>query len=541
MKHKRKAAVAAGLLAFLIGNRAASQEIKLNLSAPETPVKSESFRLRADIDFSLKESLLPREISYYEKSCFNDSDFLPLYTTTIADIKNGVINSYSDLIKASSTLTENQKLVLGSVIANLLYGYSYDRDYNGIIKNEDIFFEDLQKALNKEETSFGLCRHISSSIETMLNKMGLNAAAVEGSSGDNGHVYNLVKLSEGTALVDSYEIFITKSKNIEKLLQEYQKEKKAVQFQHWFFENGKLKYSFITKDGERFLKTIMDYDTSLNPTKDYLLNKSPSPHIDFKVSKDDKAYSFLANSFGIYIRGGIFSEELSPDNETNTLQFGFKRKFTLPNIMSIAPDASILFGNGDNTLFGANYGLTLSTDNEKGINASLKYSGGIVNRPNATIFNKNAFSGGISYTLPLNFLKIEPYLLSQFSFIPDNLGESYYHQILKPTEFQAGLRLSLPIKKGMLVFEPNYTNRMWEDEFGGKLSVVLNNLNLNLEGEVSKSTYGFCPDKANLKAGVKVSYKNLDLEGNYKGELKDYDGEKDIYHSFSAGLKVKLR
>jgi hypothetical protein len=31
------------------------------------------------------------------------------------------------------------------------------------------------------------------------------------------------------------------------------------------------------------------------------------------------------------------------------------------------------------------------------------------------------------------------------------------------------------------------------------------------------------------------------LEGNYKGELKDYDGEKDIFHSFSAGLKVKLR
>jgi hypothetical protein len=540
MKHKRKAAVAAGLLAFLIGTSSFSQEVKPNIPKKDD-VKIEMPFFATDLLLNFNGELPQNILDYSKITCFTSPDFYNLYSTIIGDITSGEISSYDDLLNSSSSLTENQKILLASAAANQLYGFAYDYDYNGIVKNKNIFFEDLQKAFNREKTSFGLCRHISSSIETMLNDMKITAASVEGSSEDSGHAFVIAKLNEGLAMIDSYEIFSTPSKNVEKLLEFYQKSKNALQFQHWFYNGGEFKYSFITKDGERFLKNIIDYDPSLNPTKDSLLNKPVFSNMEVKISKDNEFFSFLTSFFGSYLRIGMFGEELSLNNKTYTLQAGFKKQFTIPKIISITPDASLFFGDGGNYLLGTNYGLTLATDNEKGINASLKYSGGIVNKPDATLFTQNAFSGGISYTLPLTSLKIEPYLLSQFSFIPDNQGESYHHPVLKPNEFQAGLRLSFPIKNMALVFEPNYTNRPWENEFGAKLKVGTGIVNCNLEASVSKSGYEFCPDKLKIKSGIDVLINNLTIGAGYNAEGTNYEGERELTSSFYLNGKIMLK
>jgi len=172
-------------------------------------------------------------------------------------IKNGGIDSYRSLVESLKNSSENQKLLLLAIISNSLYAGSYDSALlvNGTkVASQEDFFDKLQDFLaTNNPNSLGVCRHFASHIEQLANDVGLRAAAVTGTTMGGGHAYNVLKTENGTAIIDGGHILIADTKNIEKILEAYQKDANSIAFQHLFFEDSKFKYRLITKDGRNFL------------------------------------------------------------------------------------------------------------------------------------------------------------------------------------------------------------------------------------------------------------------------------------------------
>jgi hypothetical protein len=514
MKPKKGSIIAAGLLALsALTAKAPAQEISLNSSViNEEAVSGEGLISRIDIAFNLEAETKPEKVEYDFRKCSTDKDYSFVSHSFMPEMDNNVNSPFQIPLDEIKNLTDNQKLVFLSVFSNEIYCFAYDTDTN-------------------------CCRHISSNIEKIANQIGLPAAAVSGvSSKGGGHVYNLIKTEEGISVVDSYHILSSKSKNTEKILEAYQKETGSMTFQHWFFNNSKPKYELITDDGKNFLDFI-DYDPSTNSIRESLLNRNiNSPDLIFGADKKDNLLSFLAGFFGTSLKLGSLSNNTSPEEKYNISQVGFKKEFRIPKLkIKFLPEVGVAATNNTpNFLYEINYGLAVSTENEKGINALLKYSRAIINSK-ATLFYDHSIFAGISYSFPFGNAELEPYLLSKFSFLPDTLEE--YNEKLKLNGLEAGLIFSAP----NISFEPHYTYRLWENEFGAKLNAGTKNIKVNLEASVSKSTYEFCPDKLSINLGVDFSIGSLTLNSGYKAEGTNYDGEKELTSSFYFNGKIKLK
>jgi hypothetical protein len=520
MKHKRKAAVAAGILALVLGNKAVSQEIKFQLPYAEIPITEElPFQngpfLGTDISFNIEAETKPEGIKYNFGTCFNDGDFSSVYTSFIDKINENLTTPLQIPLDDVKNLTDNKKLVFLSLLSNEINGYAYNESTN-------------------------CCRHISSNIEKIANQIGLPAALVSGVINGVGHAYDVIKTEEGVSVIDSYQILSSKSKNVEKALEAYQSELGYPMFKQEFYKNSELKYALLTENGKNFLDFI-GYNPSLEVIKDHLQNRKKY-ETDFKLEgnvKDD-FFSFLAGFFGTYLKAGKMNETPS-GKEILIGQAGINHQIIIQNVMSIVLEAGFVYGKMENSYFaGFPLGITVSTENEKGINLSARLSGLAANIPEkATLYFNNSADAGVSYSFNTGNTKLESYILSQFSFLVDNVET--YKQKFRFNELEAGLKLSLPLKNGNFLFEPHYTKRIWEDEFGAKLRIGTGNVNGNLEASVSKSGYEFCPDKMSIDSGIDFSLNKLTISTGYKAEGTDYDGEKELTSSFYINTKVKLR
>jgi hypothetical protein len=522
MKQKKKSLIAAGLLALLFGNRAVSQDIQLHIPKladikVEMPFQKGPF-YGTDFSFNLESEIKSKEIEYDFKTCYENNDFSAVYPPFIQLIKDNANSPLQIPLDDIKNLTDNQKLVFLSLLSNQINGFAYDKDTN-------------------------CCRHIATNIERISNNIGLPAAVVSGiMKNREGHAYNIIKTEEGVSIVDSYLILSSESKNVEKVLEAYQKEMGYPMFKQEFYKDSKFHYALTTKDGRNFLDFI-GYDPSLDVIKDSLQNrKKYEADFKFEGNVKDNFFSFLASFFGTYVKGGKIKENLS-EREILMGQVGINPKIIIPNILSIVPEVSFVYGKMENSYFASlPLGITVSTENAKGINLSARVSGMAVNIPKqATLYANLSADLGASYSFNLGNAKLEPYILSQFSGLIEDIKEGEKTRKLRFSELEAGLKISLPIKHGNIIFEPHYSKRIWEDEVGAKLRIGTGTINGNLEASVSKSGYEFCPDKLNIKSGIDLSINNITIGAGYKAEGTNYEGEKELNSSFYLNGKIKLK
>ena len=529
----------------LLGGKISAQE---NYQEAPTEIDFAQENLMKEIDLKLDYELGTKTegINYSLETCFDDPAYIDFFSegSLIDKIETYSINSYQSLLENSKSLTEHQKLVFLSICASQgnNYGYDLDSTYIPVISQEN-FFDFLQGSFLGIKSPIGVCRQIASNVEKLANDMGLRAAAVTAINGDVGHAVDVIKTSEGTSIIDYSDIFSFNTKNIENVLEAYQKGRNSLIFQHVFFEDNQFKYKFITKDGKNFLDFV-DYDPSLNEIKDSLINKNNSiPYLTLTGEKKDNLFSAGIDFVGPYFKGGMLTEDLSPENKMGLFQAGFKRKFFPFGIMSISPDMSLILGKKDGStlddyLWGFTGNVIISTEKKEGLNLSSRFSTAVSDRKDSTLFYNVALDAGISYSLKVNDIKFEPYVLSQLSFLKEDMGTCEVKPIFN--ELEVGLRTSFQTDDLNLSIEPHYNKRIWEDEFGADAKLEIKNFNFNLGGDVTKSGYYFCPDKFGLNAGVEVSLKTMTLKLGYKVDETNYEGEKEANQSFSLTGKIRL-
>jgi len=470
----------------------------------------------------------------------------------VRDVSLGNINSYQEFLDRYTNLSENQRIALLSGIGNVLYGYNYDLELDGSVFSQDEFFNILQSSLEYKENGIGVCRHIASHLEQLANDSGIRAGEVTGISGNGiGHAFVVIKTENGSAIVDSYHILSAETKNIEKILEAYQKDNGTTPLDHLFFEDTVFKYRLITNEAKDFLDFV-GYDESSKTFKDYLVSNNKVSPIGLKVilHSEPSSNSLEMNCLGLFVKEGkIFGEKSSPLKEMRLLQTGFKREFSIPNIISIYPDINFVCGNiiqdkelDDNGLIGANGNLIIKTNSEKGFNIGLRIGGNFFATQDSNsysyLFFDTTVEGALSCKIPFGKqITINPYLIAKGNIFPKDVGVYTYLPML--SELGGGVPFNAEFKGVKISLEPNYSWGMWENRFGVDAEIKNKNLGLKAEGYITKSNYDFCPDKFGLNIETEFSLKDSTLKLLYGLERTNYDGEIDKENKLGVSWNIK--
>jgi hypothetical protein len=554
------------LTALLFGEKKAKAEDSFSKPKLEERIlnkKNKKQNIDLIFDYSIKK--FPSEVSSLESYTYFDrkEEFLLRTSNSpkinnfeknqiesiLSNIKNKNISSYSEFINQIENFSENQKLVLLSSIGGLS-NELYEKSNKKVDSQED-FFSKLQTYLNKgEKNGLGVCRHISSNLEQLANDARIRTSAVSGASSGNGHVYTIMKGKNGTAVIDYGTIFLTDTKNIEKTLDAYQKDKGTTVFDHTFFENNKFKYRLITKEGKNFLDFI-DHDETSDSLKNLLLHDTEE--IKNKIIFENGNYSNSAelNILGFFMKTGkIKGNSSSPLKSLKLFQGGYKRKLNIeiPIIGNLAIDGNISFVNGnlfqdfrikDNNLKGYNFDLGVSLDKEEGFKAGFR---GISNRfetAEDVLFEDNKIEAGISYEKSTKSKNIEPYLIFNFSSIPNDIGTKKYE--LELEELRIGALFDFNSFDNLRVlFEPYYSKKNLEKEIGANIELKSKSLGLKLGSYTTNSDYVFCPDKNGFYIGIYKNLNNWKMWMKYKRENLDYDSEIEKEKEFNFGASLRF-
>ena len=477
----------------------------------------------------------------------------------LKDIKNEEINSYQELVEAGKNLLlQNQKLDLLATIGGSLGKFNYENS-NMKVTSQEEFFDKFQDSLESgKKNGLGNCRHIHSYIEQLANDLGIKSAAVSGISENGlGHIYDILKVEDGTAIIDYSNLLIMPTKNIEKALQIYQKNMGTIVFEHSFFEDTEFKYRLITKDGKN-LRDFMEYDSSSESLKNALIEEiTPQANLVINFNIEDFLTSVEGNLFGFFLKAGeIRGDSDSPLEKITLIQAGFKRNFSTPKIIDIKSDVSLIEGNisqdtkfKDNKILGIKGNLILSTNNKKGFNFSSRIAGNTFisslifgytkNFLSSGVFSDFILGGGVSYKIPIKDINVKPYATSQFALFPEDIGT--YKYMPKLSELTAGTVFNFKIPdKFSLSLEPYYLKRIWEQKFGGKIELENKHIGINAEGYITKSNYEFCPDKYGFDIGSYLNLKNLTFKVKYKIDNVNYDGEIENQQALDIGTSIKF-
>jgi hypothetical protein len=431
--------------------------------------------------------------------------------------KEGIsLLNFEELTKDFS---DKQKTVLLGDLMSFLYGYSLDYVYD--------------------------CRHISKDIEKLSEKVGLESSVVSGVNQEKiNHSFILSKTEDGLSLLDQKYLLETDSKNVEKVLEAYQKEQGIIPFRHSFWENGNLKYSFLTKDGKRFLD-FLEYDNSLNSSLENLINPKYSPR-EFALDLETGNYTNsakISNPFFLKL-GTIKGEKNSALDNSLAFQFGFRKKFLFRDLFGIDLDLNSFYNENSYSedvgkIYGGIFNSSIFTDRQ-GINLGLrgkitKFFGG----ENFEAFHDYSIEPGISYRINTENSSINPYLISRFEMVPVKLTENKGSLILD--EILSGVNFSSKLENLDFLTNLYSSYKPYEKGAGADIELRYKNVGLNLAGSFSKSDYIFCPDKSNFGIGIFTKFgDNLEIGANYKTNSTNYDGEEDNQSSFSLNGKLSF-
>jgi hypothetical protein len=463
----------------------------------------------------------------------------------LKDVKNGNIHSYSEFLQASAGLSEEQKVILFAAIGGGLMAGSYDYSYpdNPVFSQNDYFSSWQNYLQTGNKNLLGVCRHLASNLEQTANDMGIRASAVTGTSRGGGHAYVLLKLKDGTAIVDYSGILDLKTKNIEKVLDTYQKYLNSIAFQHLFFEDTQFKYRLITKDGKNFLRFI-GYDESSDTLKDSLIHDDkPSADITCISNIDTYQTSVELNLLGFFEKvGEIRGDSLSPMDKMIIAQAGYKNKFLIADFIRMSHEYSVVIGSpvpgSKMGIWGINGSLMIGTKRQEGLNFNSRIAADLVEGEHTALFNDALAEVGLSYSVPItDKFKIESYLTSQFALFPTDIGPYTYNPVLNECIIGTVFDINFPYNFNLSV-DPYYSRKIWEHEFGANIKLKNKNFELDLEGSLSRSAYDFCPNKYNIGTDLSFNIKNFKFDIGYKDKITDY-GEIENNHSFSLKADFK--
>ncbi len=562
MKRTTKNKILAGALSFLLltPGLTRAQEINPNKNRSTEISLLEKKTLKSERDFS--EPLININVSYEKRNDFAEQGIdvsssrihssYPKYgdihifnrapDISLAeeeqiedmfwDTKYGIIDSYQELIENTKDFSEAQKLVLLAAIGYSMGRFGYEISDNKVLSQEEFFqsFQDCSK--------IGVCRHIHSNLEQLANDLGIKAAAVTGISGGINHVYAILKIKNGAAIIDYNHILLSSTKNIEKLLDAYQKDAGSVAFQHLFFEDTLLKNKLITKDGKNFLD-FTEYDGSSEPLRKSLISDLKiEPLLSVDVNHNDFLTSFKVGAMGLYLKSGqIQGDESSILDKSSLFQLGYKRQFSiLDDTVNIIPDLSLVFGSlvqdmWFDEVLGTNADLIIKIKGKKGLNLSSRIAGSILSTLDpisyssmATLFYDSNMGAGVSYIIPAKNINIEPYVVAQSTFFPKDIGT--YKFAPRLSELTAGSVFDMQFPgDASLLLEPYYTKRIWEQEFGGRIGFESRHFGVDAKAYKTDSNYEFCPDKSGFDVNANLKLGRFTLGAGYKQEQTNYDGE----------------
>jgi len=450
----------------------------------------------------------------------------------LENIEDGEINSYNELTNYSKNCSENEKILLLSALGNSFKwgNYNYSFLYNSL-SSQDTFFYELQDFLQTgKENPLGVCTHIATHLEKFATDIGLEAAALNGKTKKSHHAYNIVKYKEGLIIIDYGNIFSGDSKNVEKVLSEYQSSLGVVAFEHDFFNNNSIKYKFITKDGRDFLKSI-EYDATAKTLENSLLQGQIDEGLNFKIDINNSLLSTKIEFLDTFLK---ITTNPSADL---WFQTGYDNVFNFKNSQlsvysSIYTTCSDKLGKNPNIGFSGD--LKFNTKNTE-LNLASQFSAALLSMNHAQVFYDLQFPLGISYTGIKNNLKIEPYLIIQPQLFKMTLAPPITYGI-KLNEIKAGTKIEKNFENNSsFSCNPYLLRRMWEHGAGINFDFSSPNIELNAGVEATQSDYKFCPDKLNLSAGISVPVGNIKINFDYKNKINNYDGEITQEPSFTIG------
>ncbi len=477
-------------------------------------------------------------------------------------IQDKNITSYQEFIDASENLSEDQKFVLASAIAYSLNLFNYDMNLidSELLSQED-FFSKLQDSLSTgEDNPLGVCKHIATHTEKTLNDLEIRSSAVSGLDSNGGHAYVVSKTENGSAVVNACYILTINTNNIEKTLQAYQKFNGVATFQHLFFEDDEFQYRLITKDAENFLNFI-EYDESSEPLRSSLIDDAePQPRITLTANLEDYLTSVEANMVGLFIKMGRIQGNISsPLQNMNLAQVGFKRNFSIGDSLRligfnrdfpildrirINPDLSLILGNieqdtqlENNAFSGVNGNLIISTNFERGLNLTSRVGGVNSTYENPTIHDF-ILGGGVSYTLPIENINIQSYIVSQFSSFVKSLATWTF--MPRFSELTTGITLDSNSDNSNFSIDSYYLWRIWEQGFGGEARWEAEGTGIDVSGQITFSGNDFNPDKYSFSIGTHLNLGTLQLEADWQSEGTNYDGERETQNSINLQLLLGL-
>jgi hypothetical protein len=411
------------------------------------------------------------------------------------------------------------------------------------VVSQEVYFEKIQNYLNTHnQDPLGVCRHAHSNLEKTANDMGIRAAEVEGWSGS--HAYDILKIENGTAILSWGSILMFNTKNIEKALEAFEKGTGHITFQHQFFEDSQIKDKITTRDGKHFLDLVGydDYE-SVNNLKDSLLNpKKPKSKFSVILNGGTYSNSIELNGYGFFVKKGqMFGDSSSAIDQLDLIQGGYRDNLSIFGL-SVSPSVSffqsLAEGEEKKEIHGETANLTVSTNNEKGLNLSMGFSHARAVGAEYMLYFDSFIESGVSYKLPINNFTIEPYFIFKWGLFPYDVGTWDYAYV--PSEMNTGINLGVEVNNTKFSIDPHYAKRIWEQELGIDGKIKAKNLEFSVGGYTTKSNYDFCPDKTGFSVNMATSFDKFVVSLGFRDEIQNYSGETSSNPEASIKVKLKL-
>ena len=393
------------------------------------------------------------------------------------------------------------------------------------------------------------CVNISLDTEKAAEKIGLEGYALLKIPGrENNHAITFINTGKGYAIINGQDIFTTNSKNIEKIITQYNKKIDKINFETKVYDEGILEWYVINKNGERFLG-FLDYDYSTNPTHKKLIN-SEEKEEKFLVGVDTGNYT---NS--IKLKGGPFftklgilkGDENSALENLSIIQAGYKNSFYLNDLINLDINGSYnhsegLCKKGNEQKFNGFSGeINLFTNKEEGLNLSLRGA-----RNSQTIegtkiqpFLNFFIDTGISYKFQNKNIELTPYLINQLNY--DIKKHIRKEPEFFPNEIVGGINIESKFGDLETEGDLSYSNKLHEHEIKGNLNLKKGDLEFSLGGYLAKPKFVLCPERQGINLGVSANLENkVNFNLDYNQDLVNYQGEKENNYSVSVGANIKF-
>ena len=576
MSLKNKLLVGTTLLSLLFNPLKATAEetIPKQPLAIERTLEEEISKPKIEINFNYKIESEHRKIDYLRSGTafFPEIDYLGRYNPILTneeytqvenilkDVKYKTITSYQEFVTVYKNLSENQKYVLLSATGNLLSQFNYDMDLfdSELVSQEDFFYKFQDSLITGEENGIGVCKHIATHIEKTGEDLGIEEidTVSGGASEDTGHLYTILKGENGINIIDYGTILMTNTKNTKKALESYQKYRGTAAFYHNFFDRGEFKGRIITEDGERLNKFI-EYDGTLQNLKNKLIHNDSKEEVrDIKIALNLEKYLWSAelDLYEWFIKPGIIFGDISSSlKEMYLCNGGYRKKFSILDTININTELGLIAGLlhqdrqiDNDEIFGITTDLSIATNFEKGFNLTHRIAGKAISLGYDKILSYDYVIGtGTSCRIPIKNMRIEPYAVMQFNYLPKNMITNEYTQQL--AEISSGIIFDIKSNKVEFSLDSYYLWGIGGQGFGGDIKFENKNFGINATGSAIWSNYEFFPTNIiNIEAGLNFKLQRPRLKKKMEVEIRggiertNYDGEIDHQHLFGLEGTVKF-